>query len=51
MRRVEVSVFLPGTDSPLAKLTGFVEQTGTQPGSQTGPGTGPQLGPQTGSAR
>src|SRR6266568_7833056 len=51
LRRVEVSVFLPGADSPLAKLTGFVEQTGPQPGSQTGPGTGPQLGPQTGSAR
>jgi len=51
LRRVELSVFLPGTDSPLAKLTGFVEQTGSgtgpQPGSQTGPGTGMQPGPQT----
>jgi len=26
MRRVEVSVFLPETDSPLARLTGFLEQ-------------------------
>jgi len=26
MRRVEVSVFLPGTESPLARLTGFLEQ-------------------------
>ena len=51
MRRVEVSVFLPGTDSALAKLTGFVEQTGTQPGPATGPQPGPATGPQTGSAR
>jgi len=51
MRRVEVSVFQPGTDSPLAKLTGFVEQTGTQPGPGTGPQPGPATGPQTGSAR
>jgi len=42
MRRVEVSVFLKGADSTLAKMTGFVEQTGTQPvlpaipGSPTG---------------
>jgi hypothetical protein len=26
MRRVEVSVFLPETDSPLARMTGFLEQ-------------------------
>ena len=26
MRRVEVSVFQPGTDSPLARMTGFLEQ-------------------------
>jgi len=26
MRRVEVSVFLPGTDSPLVRLSGFLEQ-------------------------
>jgi general secretion pathway protein I len=26
MRRVEVSVFLPETDSPLARLSGFLEQ-------------------------
>ena len=43
MRRVEVSVFLKGTDSTLAKVTGFVEQIGTQTGQQSGPG------PQTGS--
>jgi general secretion pathway protein I len=57
MRRVEVSVFLKGTDSTLSKMTGFLEQTAPQPGppgSQTGsqPGqTGPQAvqtGPQTG---
>jgi len=61
MRRVEVSVFLKGTDSSLAKMTGFLEQTGPQAGPQTGqPGsqtgsqpvqTGPQsgqTGPQTG---
>ena len=55
MRRVEVSVFQPGIDSPLAKLTGFVEQTGTQtgtqPGTQTGTQTGPGTGPQTESPR
>ena len=26
MRRVEVSVFQPGIDSPLARMTGFLEQ-------------------------
>jgi general secretion pathway protein I len=26
MRRVEVSVLQPGTDSPLARMTGFLEQ-------------------------
>lgn len=26
MRRVEVSVFAPGVDTPLARLTGFLEQ-------------------------
>ncbi len=39
MRRVEVSVFLKGTDSTLAKLTGFVEQIGPQPIPPTGPGS------------
>ena len=29
MRRVEVSVLVPGAKAPLVKLTGFVEQTGT----------------------
>jgi len=42
MRRVELSVFLPGADVPLARMTGFVEQTGPQ--------TGPQSASQTGSA-
>ena len=37
MRRVEVSVLLPGTDSILAKMTGFMQQTGPQPTLQTGP--------------
>ena len=37
MRRVEVSVFLPGTDSILAKMTGFMQQMGPQPALQTGP--------------
>ncbi len=37
MRRVEVSVFLPGTDSMLAKMTGFLRQTGPQSGPQAGP--------------
>src|SRR3989441_12431533 len=45
MRRGGGSGFLPGTDSPPAKLTGFVEQTGTQLGSPTGPGAGPGAGP------
>ena len=50
MRRVEVSVFLPGTDSMLAKMTGFIQQTGPQPAPQTGPGPQSvvQPGPQTG---
>ena len=26
MRRVEVSIFAPGADTPLARLTGFLEQ-------------------------
>ena len=59
MRRVEVSVFLKGTDPTLAKLTGFLEQTTTQaplpagvgsqmgPGPQTGPQPAPQPAPQT----
>jgi general secretion pathway protein I len=61
MRRVEVSVFIPGTDSMLAKMTGFIQQTGPQPAPQTGPGPqsvvqpGPQTGlqpaPQTGPSR
>ena len=50
MRRVEVSVFHPGTDSMLAKMTGFIQQTGPQPVPQTGPGPQSvvQPGPQTG---
>jgi general secretion pathway protein I len=40
LRRVEVSVMLPGAKVPLARLTGFVEQTGssvtTSSPSQTG---------------
>jgi general secretion pathway protein I len=40
MRRVEVSVVLPGGKVPLSRLTGFVEQTGTSvttsSASQTG---------------
>ena len=61
MRRVEVSVFLKGDDSTLAKMTGFIQQTGPQPAAQTGPGPqsvvqpGPQTGlqpaPQTGPSR
>ena len=61
MRRVEVSVFHPGTDSMLAKMTGFIQQTGPQlapqmgPGSQSvvqpGPQTGLQPAPQTGPSR
>jgi general secretion pathway protein I len=37
MRRVEVSVLPPGAKVPLARLTGFVEQTGTsvQPGTSS----------------
>ena len=50
MRRVEVSVFLAGTDSPLAKLTGFVEQVATQSLPTIGPGT-ITPGPVTGSPR
>src|SRR5207249_3252526 len=51
MRRVEVSVFLKGDDSTLAKMTGFVEQTATQavpptlPGAQPGPQPAPQTEP------
>ena len=47
MRRVEVSVFLTGTDSTLAKMTGFVEQTAPQAGSQPGqqPGQQPVIRP------
>jgi general secretion pathway protein I len=49
MRRVEVSVMLKGTDSTLAKMTGFIEQTaaGLPTGPQSGPQTGMQPGPQT----
>ena len=50
MRRIELSVFLAGTDSPLAKLTGFVEQVATQSLPATGPGT-MTPGPVTGSPR
>jgi general secretion pathway protein I len=53
MRRVEVSVFLPGTDSMLAKMTGFLQQTGPQtgPGPQPAVQPGPQTAPQTGPSR
>jgi len=51
MRRVEVSVTLKGTDSTLAKMTGFIEQTAPQaglpPGAQPGAQAGIQPGPQT----
>ena len=49
MRRVEVSVFLAGTDSMLAKMTGFLQQAGPQtgPGPQSGAQPGPQAAPQT----
>jgi general secretion pathway protein I len=43
MRRVEVSVFLKGTESTLVKMTGFIEQIGPQ----TGPQPGMQVRPQT----
>ena len=39
MRRVELSVFLAGTTSQLAKLTGFVEQAATQALPPTLPGS------------
>jgi general secretion pathway protein I len=39
MRRVEVSVFLAGTASPLAKMTGFLEQVATQSLPAIVPGT------------
>jgi general secretion pathway protein I len=48
MRRVEVSVLLKGTDSTLAKMTGFIEQVGPQAGPQAGPQTGTQTGMQPG---
>jgi len=53
MRRVEVSVFHPGTDSMLAKMTGFLQQTGPQtgPGPQSGAQPGAQTAPQTGPSR
>ena len=53
MRRVEVSVFHPGTDSMLAKMTGFLQQTGPQtgPGPQSGAQPGAQTTPQTGPSR
>ena len=53
MRRVEVSVFLPGSDSILAKMTGFIQQTGPQPGpgSQSVAQTGLQPAPQAGPSR
>jgi general secretion pathway protein I len=48
LRRVEVSVMLPGTTVALARLTGFVEQTGTSitssTASQTGDLTQTQMG-------
>jgi len=40
LRRVEVSVMLPGAKVALARLTGFVEQTGTSVTSSTASQTG-----------
>jgi general secretion pathway protein I len=40
MRRVEMSVMLPGGKVPLAHLTGFVEQTGTSVTTSTASQTG-----------
>ena len=40
MRRVELSVLLPGAKVPLARLTGFVEQTGTSVTTSTASQTG-----------
>jgi len=40
LRRVEVSVLLPGGKVPLVRLTGFVEQTGTSVTSSTASQTG-----------
>jgi general secretion pathway protein I len=40
LRRVEVSVMLPGAKVPLARLTGFVEQTGSSVTSSTASQTG-----------
>jgi hypothetical protein len=40
MRRVEVSVMLPGGTVALARLTGFVEQTGSSVTSSTVSQTG-----------
>ena len=40
MRRVEMSVLLPGAKVPLARLTGFVEQTGTSVTTSTASQTG-----------
>ena len=45
MRRIEMSVLLPGADAPLARLTGFVERTTPQPGAQAGAVPGAQPGP------
>lgn len=55
MRRIEMSVLLPGATVPLAHLTGFVEQTGPQappqPMQPSGSPAGMQPGSPTGSAR
>lgn len=40
MRRVELSVLLPGAKVPLAHLTGFLEQTGTSVTTSTASQTG-----------
>jgi general secretion pathway protein I len=40
MRRVEMSVLLPGAKVPLARLTGFVEQTATSVTTSTASQTG-----------
>jgi hypothetical protein len=40
LRRVEMSVLLPGGKVPLVRLTGFVEQTGTSVTSSAASQTG-----------
>jgi len=51
MRRVEISVLLAGDETPIARVTGFVEQTAPQPGTQTGGQAGPISGAPAAGAR